>query len=539
MFGRLTNAKLRSAENAQAAGRLDEAFELATTSELAGHRRAGRILTRLFKPLMNRAQEHMLAGRFPDALIDLEKAARCGVDDAAVAEWRARALKARDRRERRAHDDRHALHAAERHVSAGDLTQAGHHLERVENAASRRDRLLGEIDDRAEQARRAAAEARGAMKAEQYAVAVDRLVAARRDHAAAHDVIETADELAKRLSDRIRDAIAAGRLDAAALETNLLQRLNGGRPDTAELARAMGWIKQAGAAVRGGQFDDAAALMRKVSQIAPGRWVKDVCDHLKKIDDHLSALAEGPLGLLTSGAGVGGDSRRQPAAETLPGRAKVPASARSSDVPPVLGPVGLPKRLLLRIDGVGSFLLLRGDRIVIGRMDSAADLPIRADLSHRHAEIIHAGDDYFLHGHAGVELAGAAVRRALLHEGDRIQLGRRVRMTFQRPSRKSPTALLKLGEGVRSVADVKNVILWSGPILIGSSTHCHIVARRNPSGLVLLERNGAFQLRPMPGASAHVSLPGPLAVELGRPVVAGDLSLTLDRVPEPSGPGIG
>src|SRR5262249_53122333 len=155
-------------------------------------------------------------------------------------------------------------------------------------------------------------------------------------------------------------------------------------------------------------------------------------------------------------------------------------------------------------------LLLRSERIVIGRAGTAADLPIISDLNERHAEIHRAGDDYFITAVSGVEVAGSPVRQALLSAGDRIQLGRRVRMTFDRPSRKSPAAVLSLGEGVRSVVDVRRVLLWTGPILLGPTTDCHIPLRGGMPGLVLVERGGQIQLRALPGGNTAGLLTTPM-----------------------------
>ena len=77
-----------------------------------------------------------------------------------------------------------------------------------------------------------------------------------------------------------------------------------------------------------------------------------------------------------------------------------------------------------------------------------------------------------------LELAGKPVDYALLADGDRIRLGRRVRLTFRRPSLKSNTAFLELGEGVRTTTDCRRVLLWGGPILIGSTRRFSPVCSR-------------------------------------------------------------
>ncbi len=165
----------------------------------------------------------------------------------------------------------------------------------------------------------------------------------------------------------------------------------------------------------------------------------------------------------------------------------------------------LPRRMMLRIDGVGSFLLLPRERISIGRAgpSATADIQLVSDLSERQAEIVRAGDDYFVMASSGVELAGRPVEHALLQDGDRVRLGRRVRLRFRRPSQKSTTATLDLGEGVRTPTDVRRVILWGGPVLIGGRKECHVQLQHTAGGVVLVNRGGRIFVKPLgPGGAA-------------------------------------
>lgn len=179
--------------------------------------------------------------------------------------------------------------------------------------------------------------------------------------------------------------------------------------------------------------------------------------------------------------------------------------------------------MLLRIDGVGSFLLLRGERVSIGRAGpgATADLRLVSDLSERQAEIIRAGDDCFIASSGGVELAGHPVDYALLQDGDRIRLGRRVRLTFLRPSKKSSTAVLDLGDGVRTTTDCRRVILWSGPLIMGSTRECHVRLSPSVGGAILTEREGRLYFRPMTGSGEM------LAVKPGTPAEWGELRFKL------------
>jgi hypothetical protein len=263
-----------------------------------------------------------------------------------------------------------------------------------------------------------------------------------------------------------------------------------------------------------------------------------VRQHLDEVDEHRRALLEGPLGLL-SGRDVPSAVSVSPSgqSETLPrpAVAALPPMQRRPDRPAAAAaPVrGLPKRLLLQVDGGGSFLLLRAERIAIGRAGpgASADLQLISDLSDRQAEVIRTAEDYFVVSNSGVELGGRPVDHALLQDGDRIRLGRRVRLTFLRPSKKSETAVLDLGDGVRTTNDCRRVILWSGPLLMGSTKECHVRLAPSLGGVILMERDGSLAVKQM-GPAGQVT---PLAI--GAQMEFGELRFSVQACSDQSDAG--
>jgi hypothetical protein len=119
----------------------------------------------------------------------------------------------------------------------------------------------------------------------------------------------------------------------------------------------------------------------------------------------------------------------------------------------------------------------------------------------------------------------------LLHDGDRIRLGNRIRLKFLRPSQKSPTAVLDLGDGVRTTTDCRRVILWSGPLLMGGTRECHIRMDPGVPGMILLERDGRLLLKPMGAGGSAVP------VSLGTQTEVGDLRLTVQPWSDSTGTG--
>ncbi len=96
MFGRLATIRIKAAEEALAAGRLDEALTTATTEELGGCGRTNRLLRKLTEAYLKRGQELLLSERFSEAMADFEKAGRCGHAPEKVRQGQRRAGEAID-----------------------------------------------------------------------------------------------------------------------------------------------------------------------------------------------------------------------------------------------------------------------------------------------------------------------------------------------------------------------------------------------------------------------------------------------------------
>jgi hypothetical protein len=289
---------------------------------------------------------------------------------------------------------------------------------------------------------------------------------------------------------QVTESFKEGRLNRATQELALLGDIGRERPDRIEIAEALRLASDAARALDEYRYAQAAVLLGRLGQLGlTSRWIGEAKEHLDDLEEHRRALLEGPLGLL-AGRDVtragGTDQRVTEETASLPTR-----RARPIERPLVVSPAAeqglLPRRLLFRIDGVGSFLLIRGDRVSIGRAGGGADLELQSDLAERQAEIIRAAEDYFVVAASGVELAARRDDHALLQDGDRLALNKRVRLTFRRPSLKSTTAALDLGEGVRAAGDCRRVILWGGPALGNGAPRIRLL----PSGASSCGTGGA------------------------------------------------
>src|SRR3990170_528244 len=175
MFGRLKRVRLNAAENALKDGRLDEAFRLAAAEDLRDDRRAGSLLGRIADALWERAKRHYDAGRYSEALVDLERAGRAGYDHSQVVELsseiRAAAHQSQYRRKQR--EDR--LAAARQRIEDGSLLGGRRILAQASAEDEQARRLEQEADARRRFAAEEIAEARKLLEQNQIAAAIERM----------------------------------------------------------------------------------------------------------------------------------------------------------------------------------------------------------------------------------------------------------------------------------------------------------------------------------------------------------------------------
>lgn len=135
------------------------------------------------------------------------------------------------------------------------------------------------------------------------------------------------------------------------------------------------------------------------------------------------------------------------------------------------------QRRILWIDGVGGFLLLDRDEVLIGQAISSAavDVGIVGDLSRQAAAIRRAEGDYLLQPLQPMKLDEQAVERPqLLHDHAVMQFGDRIRLEFTKPSPLSASARLDLVSLNRFKPNVDAVLLLSDSCIIGPNPGSHV-----------------------------------------------------------------
>ncbi|MBI4605256.1 MAG: FHA domain-containing protein, partial [Planctomycetes bacterium] len=484
MFDLKLQVRLKQAQNAFHDGRLDEAFAIASEKAIRDLRGGQQLLEGLVEPLLDRAGGHLAAGRLREAMLDVERAVHAGGDRPRAAQLRQEvreAIAAREKEERRA---REALESARAHLDAGSFRTG---LEALGDASGPLDaaRLRREVESRERKGLEARARARAHLERGDLLEALRAAREAAESDPRHTDMPGLRADVKQAAAAAAEKALLEGSLETAA---DLLGEIEGLAAESIEARRLAGRLslaRDAADAFQRDAFEEARVLAGRLEKALPGAaWVEECLRELMKITEALPLLRAGPLGRPLALA------RPAPSPSPPPpgGGAPRPASLPAGDSTAVAVPRH--ERLHLWIDGVGTYLLLGDDRVSFGRSGSSARpaIALPADLSGYHAEVLRSEEDYFLVAAQGpVQVGGQPVKRKLLEDGDRIDLGPACRLTFKLPTALSPTAVLTLHRGLRLEGDVRSIVLFKDTLLLGPGAACHVTVPAK-GGTVILSR---------------------------------------------------
>lgn len=515
MFARWLFVRLNAAEKALRQGRIDDAYAGALQPDLRQHPRAQRLCDELVKPLVARARLHRQAGRFRDALADLDKLETLDRAGPNVQTLRQQIVEEMHQDAARAADRQEAYGRAVEDLRAGRLESGRLNAERVDDTR-KRDELAEEIDLRVQRARQLLQQATEALDRE------DVLSAMRywQEACARHGRTRETDGFATRLGAACRRAVErwyeAGQMDRLMAIRGNMANLLPVEPALADCDRV---VALCGRALAQFAAADHSALRQTLLRLKAARggaaWIDTALEALTGIAAAQEKLMASPLGLFASTAGEAGASAcNEPSKAVVIGH--VDPNALRLDRP-----------LLVLLDGGGSSLLVHNDRVRIGRAGSstAIEVPIPADIQSHHADITRRGEDYFLTAYGPAEVNRRRVEHALLRDGDHIVLGANAKMVFCKPSAKSETAVLRLSHRCRLAQDVGEIMLFRQTGLIGPSVSCHLRTHDDDGQFVLFERGGRLHVRQTAGkdwAAAPVR-----AVLAGETLDFGNVRLTV------------
>jgi hypothetical protein len=151
-------------------------------------------------------------------------------------------------------------------------------------------------------------------------------------------------------------------------------------------------------------------------------------------------------------------------------------------------------KLILQVDGAGSYLIHRKASVTLGPISSSRipDVGLIAEASAAPITIERVEDDYFLRTENG------SPTNKLLSSGDRIALSARCRLVFSLPNAASTSAVLELASGRFPRGDLRKVILLDRDIIIGPGNGSHIRVDQLSEPVVLHMKNGGLWCKGTP-----------------------------------------
>ena len=521
--------RIRQAECALGDGRLDEAFDLVMNHAMREHKRGQDLAGRLSRKLIERGRRHLEGSRLVQAGADCEKAAKLAGNLPEIEELRAdvaQALMVKQQDERRQQE---ALAAARREIAAGHLSVGQEMLGGMkENGGAGAATMLLDVEAKRAVCDNLIAKAAEALKRDDWETAVDELVAAKRAHANDSRVRELVAQTTKTLTKRIENAISAGRLDTAACVVKRLSRISEESVETEQFARTIEQCRVAWEMIEKGQPRRAEEIVRRLAVVLPDAdWIESALRSLKTAAEAMDQLRAGPFAMLESDRG--GEIVNPVQQRDVP-RAVPVAFVAPRAIPVVPMNETLAKKLILQVDGVGSFLVVRGPRVSMGPVSAgqSVDLALMADAAAPVVTLERTEEDYFLRSGMPITVNEKATKGKLLRSGDKIAISPRCRMSFRIPSWKSTTAVLDLHSARLPRADVRTVVLMDREVIIGggSASHVRVDELNIPAMLVVRDGNIFCQSKlgvTIDGAAAD----GDTAIPLGKQVQVGGVSFVI------------
>lgn len=154
-------------------------------------------------------------------------------------------------------------------------------------------------------------------------------------------------------------------------------------------------------------------------------------------------------------------------------------------------PTVAPKRFLLWIDGIGSYLVCLGNRVSFGQMmaESTVDVPLLADISRVHACLTRDEEQYLFESSKGVTLNGKPTEKGVLANGDVVGLSRSCEFRFFVPMPGSSTARLETDSIQRLPFRVNGILLMSSMLVLGPESTAHLCVPWTQSLYMLRDRD--------------------------------------------------
>ena len=498
------NLRLRHAETALRDDRLDEARDLVTEPSVREHRDGQALITRLIDAYLERARQHLAANRLEEARRACRHAEELGGQQVAIAEVAvAIAEQTRDQL-RRDQQNKHLVAEARDELKRGDCETS----ERILQRAAAPDSTIGILSEdvairreRVEAALQRAQKLSTASRMKDRVAAVLALQELSPDHTALPDLI---DQLTGPAVTEIADAIGQARLDRASTTLDAVRPLITLDSELGELDQFLKLSHRVAQQLETFRYSEALVELRRLnSRLDNASWLRDLIIKVEDAASLMTELRSTPLSLLSG-------MQSPNVSDSLRDFATI--SAAPLTAPAEAG------RYILRIDGVGTVLLLSAPRIAIGPVtrEKQVDLPLRGYTASSHTTIERTDGDY--RDQSGRPLGS----------DQKLDFGPRCQVRFRIPNSLTRTAVIDLTGTVLQRPDIRSVILFDETLIVGPARTSHIVTRALEKPLVVFRRGGDFFVRSGIPDRANRQAPGDSPrLDLSQPVEIDGMRVTL------------
>ena len=356
--------RLKQAESAIDDGRLDEAFDIAQSESVRQHRRGQKLIGRLARALAKRGRDNLDAERIQPALLDCNKAEKLAGNTDEVAKLRSAICSEMEQRRLRHRHRSFKVAQARQQIDDGWLSAGEQILDDTDDKDSQAGIVLQQVNVARLQINEAVTKAEKALQRNDLDGAIDIVLRAGATGNQNERIVELVAKLKSLGAIRIKENLDNGRINLAYSLWQKISPLANGCTEMSELGLALDRCRQAAGYVTAGKPRAAVPLLRKVKLTCPAaKWLSTVTDQTHQAAELLDELAASPLGLDVAGetvADVDGTDDVRNGAPSVSER--LPRANRENAASNTRTDSSLPSRLVLQMDGIGSFVILTGIR---------------------------------------------------------------------------------------------------------------------------------------------------------------------------------
>lgn len=498
---------LKRASVALAASRLDDAFEVLTTSKERTHRDAQKMIDQLANRFVERAQQHLAANRLQDAEHDANRALKLAGNRLEIAQVFAAVQTAKQKANVRHQGRDQILKEVRQQADVGQFSLGKRLLnemplsdlsERGVEVAQEAEQLLDHRRQVIEHIVQQIADAAKNESSDAVIAKLRDLTDAQQSHP---DISRFKTAAIRSICEDATRTIVDGRIDKAISAFESVQ--NWKHPAIEELAKLLSRCSAVNAAISRQDFSTAETNLRLLNQLVSAKWISIALKQIQAIGEQLKEIHSGPLGLLTQFDRTileASPAQLNHTPKLTPQRAAQTNATSSGRV--------------LQVDGIGSLLLQTHDVVSIGTASRTrpVDVGLLTDGQTEPIVIRRTSEDYFAESALPFIVNGKKAHRHLLQNADSIEVGDRGRLKFSKPVAASSSAVLTLSGAKLQRRDIRHIVLLSDSVLFGA-TGCHFKLPGTITPVLLHRAGHEFAVREL-GQEPQVMQPGsPISVQ--------------------------